>query len=338
MGSVKRDDAALSGPFAVMPLEEILQWLDQTGRWGVISIDRTDGFSSWLAVKDRELAFASPPVLEGSLRGGNERERSAAALEGLLDLFVMAEGRFQFVARAPVPAGGTAIGQPLAFVAMEGLRLRDEWKRLDTAFADESALLRANGSVRTGNAVHDAILTHARSRLSLHDTRVRLGLSRPAMLRRVGELVDRGLLAVEGTPERVDPVAVMLAQASTLLGEGQYAEAAHVFRTLLASDPLDARARQLLMRTEQAEARSLALALPQRAMLKRAKTTTLPGSAGDLLELVADGRPVAFLLLAAPLREVETLRGIAQLVKSGHLEVEIPATARSTKPSAKGVS
>jgi len=106
-----------------------------------------------------------------------------------------------------------------------------------------------------------------------------------------------------------------------LLGEGQYAEAAHVFRTLLASDPLDARARQLLLRTEQAEARALATALPPRAMLHRKKTASVPGSAGVVLDLVADDRPVAYVVLASPLREVETLRTIAQLVKSGHVAV-----------------
>lgn len=318
---MKRDDAALTGPFGVMPLEELLQWLDQTGRAGVIRIERSDGFDSWLAVKDRELTHASPSVLEGALRGGNEKERAAAALEGLFDLFVMAAGRFRFEARAALPADGIAIAQPLGFLAMDGLRLRDEWKRLESTFTDESALLRANGSARTGNAVHDAILGMARERRAIGDARLRLGLSRPAMLRRTAELVDRGLLAVEGRAERVDPVAVMLAQASTLVAEGQFAEAALVFRTLLASDPLDARARQLLLRTEQAEARSFAQALPQRAMLQRKKPGALPGPAGVVLDLVADGRPVAYLLLASPLREVETYRVIAQLTKSGHLAV-----------------
>jgi hypothetical protein len=227
------------------------------------------------------------------------------------------------------------VGHPLAFLAMDGLRLRDEWPKLDTTYPHENASLRANGRVQTGNPVHDGILSQARAGLSLGDARMRLGLSRPAMLRRVGELVDRGLLAVEGSPEKIDPVARMLAQASTLLGEGQYAEAAHVFRTLLASDPLDARARELLMRTEQIEARSLAKVLPQRAMLTRNKPGTLPGQAGAVLDLVADGRPVAFVLLASPLREVETLRTLAQLIKSQHLAIEV-ATAK--RPATKGTS
>jgi hypothetical protein len=191
-------------------------------------------------------------------------------------------------------------------------------------FPDENASLRPSGNAATGHPVHDAILAHARARSTLGEARLRLGLSRPAMLRRVRELVDRGLVAVEGTPERVDPVAVMLAQATTLLAEGQYAEAAHVFRTLLASDPLDARARQLLLRSEQAEARALTTALPQRAMLRRKKTTSVPGTTGLVLDLVSDGQPVAYVVLASPLREVETLRTIAQLIKSAHLSIELP--------------
>jgi hypothetical protein len=320
---VRRDDDALSAPFSVMPLEELLQWLDQTGRAGRIAIERRDGFDSWLAVKERELIATSPPVLEGSLRGGTPKERSAAALEGVLDLFVAPEGRFRFEAKARPKDDGIALEQPLAFVAMEGLRLRDEWDAIDAMFPDENASLRPSGNASTGHPVHDAILAHARSRSTLGEARLRLGLSRPAMLRRVRELVDRGLVAVDGTPERVDPVAVMLAQASTLLAEGQYAEAAHVFRTLLASDPLDARARQLLLRTEQAEARALAMALPQRAMLHRKKAASVPGNAGLVLDLVADDRPVAYVVLASPLREVETMRTIVQLIKSGHVSIEL---------------
>lgn len=336
---MKREDAALSGPLSVMPLEELLQWLDQTGRAGLVTVERGDGLGvSWLAVKDRELTQASPGVLEGTLRGGSGAERSAAALEALLDLFVVGEGRFRFVPRAAVPSGGAVIEQRLAFVAMEGLRLRDEWPRLDGTYADESAALRANGSAKLGNAVHDAILGLAREKLPLGDARLRLGLSRPAMLRRVGELVDRGLLAVEGVAEPSDPVAGMLAQAATLVGEGQFAEAAHVFRTLLASDPLDARARQLLARTEQAEVATLTQALPPRTMLERKKPGALPGHAGVVLELVADGRPVAYVLLASPLREVETLRTLAQLLKSGHLRAELPSGAHTAPRATKGAS
>ena len=342
---MKRDDSALVGPLAVMPLEELLQWLDQTGRTGVVYVERRDGLETWLAVQERELVYASPAPLEGSLRVGTQAQRTGAALEAVLDLFlgVAAGGRFRFEARAEVPAGGVPIGQPLAFALMDGLRVRDEWPRQETAFPDESAILRANGRAQTGHAVQDAILSAVREHVSLAAMRMRLGLSRPAALRRASELVDRGLLAVDGVKSRgPDPVATMLAQATTLLSEGQFAEAAHVFRTLLASDPLDARARQLLARTEQAEARTLSAQLPARAMLTRRKSASLPGHAGVVLDLVSDGRPVAFVVLASPLREVETLRVVAQLVKSGHLEARttvVAAGARGAGPgSTKGTS
>jgi hypothetical protein len=68
-------------------------------------------------------------------------------------------------------------------------------------------------------------------------------------------------------------------------------------------------------------------------MLTRDKTGALPGQAGEVIDLVADGRPVAFVLLASPLREVETLRIVAQLVKSHHLRAELPSTP-SLRPRA----
>ncbi len=321
-----------------MPLEELLQWLDQTGRAGIVHVERRDGLETWLAVQERELAYASPSPLEGALRAGTQAQRSGVALEAVLDLFLgaAAGGRFRFEARGEVPAGGVPIGQPLGFALMDGLRVRDEWTKQEATFPDESATLRANGRAQTGHAVQDAILAAARERISLAAMRMRLGLSRPAALRRVSELLDRGLLAVDGVKARgPDPVATMLAQATTLLHEGQYAEAAHVFRTLLASDPLDARARQLLTRAEQAEASALSARLPARALLARRKSAALPGHAGAILDLVADGRPVAFVMLASPLRDVETLRVVAQLIKSGHLEVRGAAEAAGT-PAARG--
>lgn len=316
-----------------MPLEELLQWLDQSSRAGLVTIQRPDGYETWIAVRDRHVVGVSPAVLEGALSGGNDAERTAAALEGVIDLFHIGGARFRFEPRPSAPSGGLTLEQPIGFVVMEGLRHLDEWPALDAAFPDEGALLHRAEAGVAGTAVGDAILRMADAMLSVGEGRLRLGLSRAAMLRRVNELVQRGLVSVDGTSTGVDPVAALLAQAATLLGEGQYAEASLVFRSLLASDPLDSRARQLLARTERLEVQALSRALPADTMVRRGKGTAVTGNPARVLELVADGRLVVYLVAASPLREVETLRTLAQLVKTGHVRIEARASRpRATRP------
>jgi hypothetical protein len=319
-----------------MPLEELLQWLDQSSRTGVVTIFRPDGYETWIGVRDRHAVAASTAVLEGALSGGGDAERAAAALEGVLDLFLVSGARFGFEPRPTVPSGGVALDQPLGFLVMEGLRHLDEWPQLDATYPDEGASLRREQPGEASTPVGDAILRLTDLGLSLGEARLRLGLSRAAMLRRVNELTQRGLASVDGSTVGVDPVAAMLVQATTLLGEGQYAEASLVFRSLLASDPLDSRARQLLTRTERLEVQALSRVLPPDALVRRAKAGAVTGQPARVLELVGDGRPVVYLVAASPLREVETLRTLSQLVKTGHVRLDTgasrprPARARKT--------
>ena len=307
-----------------MPLEELLQWLDQSARTGVVTILRPDGFETWIAVRDRHVVAASAAVLEGALAGGSETERAAAAFECVLDLFLLKGARFRFEAVAGVPSAGIPLDHPLGFVLMEGLRQLDEWANLDAAYPDEGARLGRTGAGSHGTPTGDAILELVDLQLTVGDARIRLGLSRAAMLRRLHELTQRGLVSVDGRTLGADPVAALLAQAATLLGEGQYAEASLVFRALLASDPLDSRARLLLARAERLEVEALSRALPADAMVRPGKAGTALGHAAGVLDLVDEGRPVVYLVAASPLREVETLRILAQLRKTGHVRLDAP--------------
>ncbi len=314
-----------------MPLEELLQWLDQSARTGFVTVLRPDGYETWLAVGDRHVSAVSPAVIEGALSGGSDAERRSAALEAVLDLFLISGARFRFEPRPAPPPGGIVLDQPIGFIVMEGLRHLDEWPALDAAYPDESALLARAQPGAIGTAALDAILRLADAHCSLGEARLRLGLSRAALLRRVNELVQRELVSIDGTSPGVDPVAALLAQAATLLGEGQYAEASLVFRALLASDPLDARARQLLTRTERLEVQSLSLSLPPDAMVLPGKAPGVAGNAARVLELVGEGRPVVYLVAASPLREVETLRTLAQLRKTGHVQLGARARPRAAR-------
>ncbi len=110
---MKTESIALDGTFAVMPLEELFQWLDQSGRAGLVSVSRPDGYETWIAVRDRHAVAISPAILEGALSGGNEAERVAVAFESVLDLFALRSARFHFEPRPAVPPGGLRVEHPL---------------------------------------------------------------------------------------------------------------------------------------------------------------------------------------------------------------------------------
>jgi hypothetical protein len=117
----------------------------------------------------------------------------------------------------------------------------------------------------------------------------------------------------------------LIEQAQKLLAAGQLLEAAHVFRSLLATSPADARVRVLL-----AEAERLHLA----ALYARWSRTDVVSLAGDpgsakivgtevaLLDALARPRSLAVLVLLSPLRELETLTALARLEARGIVTIE----------------
>lgn len=317
-----------------MPLTDVLQWLDATGKHSTLVIELGDGVTRWLEVRSRLLVAANAPPARGTLA----TEGSAAApgpglraltLESVYDLFLAQGGRFELVDDddAPKKDAGVALEMSLSFLVMEGMRHLDEWPRIHAAYPDEGAHLHRNeGSAPDLGPIHAAIAEHAILEASLAETRLTLGLSRPALLRRVDELALLGVLSVDGSAPTRDLAAGLTEKASLLVREGQFEEAAHVLRSLVSTDAGDSKLRYLLEDVERRHLEACREEIPMTDLvaLERAPHNRAAGGAEQALVECLKERPrsVAALVLVSPLRELETLVALRRLVRKGVLVIE----------------
>lgn len=321
----------LSGDLSTMGLADVLQWADATRARATIRVERAAGMSAWLVAADRTVVAASPPFAEGQLTADGTPDAPgpglrAATREALLDLFLWHEGRFELREGMHAPGAAVELDMPLQFLVMEGLRLLDEQPRLDETYPDDKARVAATDREAIDlDTVGAAIHRLAQSAPALGEARLVLGLSRPALLRHVDALRVAGLVEVEGIPHGPDVGGNLIEQAQVLLRERQFAEAAHVFRTLLASDPSDARAKRLLAEAERLEVQAAyELFSPTDVVTVTAERAELRLSGPELavLDCLTRPRSVAVLVLVSPLREVETLKSIGRLLGKGAISVE----------------
>jgi hypothetical protein len=330
----------LHGDLVTLPLPDLLQWIDQGRRAGVVEIDAGEGAPFWLEVRDRRIVAASRPTAEqvvlGSLAGWQPSAPPQALwpealADRIVDLFLgPPAGRFTL---ADDPAGfedGVPLDLAIGQMVLEGLRRLDEWPDLDRRHPSEAALLCADGPGNPRSPAQRALLEAARSRLSIAEARLALQLSRPAALRRIEVLREQGLAHVEGVAPRADPVSALVDQAQLLVLERQFDEAAIVFKSLLAADPSDRRVRNLLREAEREQVAALYEELsPVAVPVLLGGPGSLDSPAGRRLGFadrevsarVNGTWDVSAIALSCPLREVETLKALRKLVRLGLVDL-----------------
>jgi hypothetical protein len=166
----------LHGDLVTLPLPDLLQWIDQGRRAGVVEIDAGEGAPFWLEVRDRRIVAASRPTAEqvvlGSLAGWQPSAPPQALwpealADRIVDLFLgPPAGRFTL---ADDPAGfedGVPLDLGIGQMVLEGLRRLDEWPDLDRRHPSEAALLCADGPGHPRSPAQRALLEAARSRRS----------------------------------------------------------------------------------------------------------------------------------------------------------------------------
>lgn len=314
-----------------MALADVLQWADATRARALVRVEGRDGISAWLVTADRMVVAASPPPVTGKLSGDGTPSApgpglSASTREALLDVFLWRDGRFELREGAARPDTSVELELPLQFLVMEGLRLLDEQAQIESLYPDDKARIAATDREPEDlDTIESAIHQVAQQAPSLSEARIVLGLSRPAFLRRVDPLRVRGYVEVEGIAHGPDLGANLLDQAQILLRERQFAEAAHVFRSLLASNPADARARRLLQEAERLEveaAYELFSPTDVVSVAGDAQAVRVAGADQAVLDCLTRPRSVAVLVLVSPLREVETLKSLHRLLGKGVVSVE----------------
>lgn len=330
-----------------MPLADLLQWVEQARRHVRIDVARESGLGAWFVARDREVVKSSLPPARGVLSADGTASAPgpglrAVTVESLLDLFLEREGTFtlrDLGEGESAQEGGVTLSLPIGFLVMEGLRQLDEWPRLDATYPDRSARLRVVGRSPATELgpVQTAILEVAQGPFgreragaarapTLAELQIVLGLSRTALVRRVDELRAMGCVEVEGaTPGSRDLGATLIDQAAVLVREAQYAEAAHVLRSLLAGSPGDERVRRLLEQTERGHLASCYAQVGRADVVRLVRAPKAPVSTADqvLLDALASKpRSVAALVLLSPLRELETLLALIRLSKQGYLAID----------------
>jgi DNA-binding Lrp family transcriptional regulator len=252
------------------------------------------------------------------------------SLEHLYDQFLDPHGRFTFERDVEFPEG-VALDMTIGELLMESLRLLDEWPRINEAYANDSSRLSPHEPEATSplTPAQQAVLLCARGGLSLSDARMRLGISRPALLRRVDELRALGYIEVGGVPGGEDLSARLIGQARRLLEAEQFDEAAHVFGALLATDPSAASVRRLLEEAEREQLAFLRHRVPAASIpVQNSRVldrTMLTLSERAVLDRVNGRWDVGVIVLMSPLRETETLKSIQKLVRIGLLRLALPA-------------
>jgi hypothetical protein len=321
----------LSGDLSTMALADVLQWVDATRMRALIRVERAEGITAWLLASERMVIAGSPPMARGRLATDGSPEAPgpglrAVTVEHLLDLFLWRDGRFELREAAARPDPAIEVELPIQFLVMEGLRLLDEQPRLDKTYPDDKARLAATDADASElDTIQSAIYQLAQTAPALGEARLVLGLSRSALLRRVDELRVRGLVDVEGIAHGPDVEGSLIDQAQILLRERQYAEAAHVFRSLLASNPNDARVRRLLSDAERLEVEAAyTLFSPTDIVTLTGEPSRhrLSGADQTILDALSRPRSVAVLVLVSPLRELETLKALERLLGKSVVTVE----------------
>jgi DNA-binding Lrp family transcriptional regulator len=340
----------LQGDFTTFPLPDLLQWIDQGRRSGVLEIDVGDGAPLWIEVQDRRfVAAARPPSGQaglGSLAGWSHGEAPEAlwpeaCADRIVDLFLSPSGgRFSLADGASGFDDGVPLDLAVCGITLEGLRRLDEWPALDRRFPSDGARLRVVAGATAARARtpgQRALLEAARRGATVAEACRALHLSRPAILRRVEALRELGLAQVDGALPSADPVARLADQAQALVEARQFDEAAIVFKSLLAADPSDRRVRNLLREAEREQVAALyeelsPVAVPVLRGLPASPQSPVArrlGSADREVAARVNGTwDVASIALACPLREVETLRALRKLLRLGLVDLAEPDRGR----------
>jgi hypothetical protein len=272
-----------------------------------------------------ELAFVGAGVPEATMREIARDEATQAAT----DLFEDAGARFHF-SDEPDDEGVETVGAELSLreLLYEAARRHDEaGPALERVGADSMSVHRL-GAGRPGlHGLAAVALASIGQGSTVGAVRLALGLSRAGAARILFELWKARQVQIGGAdaPE-LDPLTRSLAQGKQLLMAGHFEAAALVFNSLLAADPSDRRVREFARMVERDHVDALyrklsPMAVP-RMLAGEPALAALRQDERIVAALVNDRWDVSTLVLASPLRELQTLRAIDRMVELGLVGLE----------------
>lgn len=276
------------GDFKTYPLPDMLQWLDEGRRSGVLFLEATlrrrlriyrgtlTGYGtdrlvestaplavSYGLVDEDRAATAVRKVGEHLEAWIAESKVDRDALRLLLteestdvifDAISVPDGAFEFQAdEAYEDETWIPIEVEVRALLLEGMRHLDERPQVERLFGTDSARPRLGRPLdRSILRMRDRrILDHVDRGESVGEIRWALKASSQAIGRRLFDLARSGhVLPPSGETVGPDPIGKLIEQGLVLLRERQFDEVAHVFQSLLGMDQGDRRVREFLQHIE----------------------------------------------------------------------------------------
>lgn len=209
----------------------------------------------------------------------------------------------------------------------EALRWVDEATDVERVLPNDSVVVRA--LVAPGpkhHPLHRALLAQCARPQSVGRLRLLMGGPRSTITRRLFDLVRQQQVVADGAPVvAADPVSDMLEKGAVLVREQQFDAAALVCAGLMASDPADRRVREFARLVHAEHVAALYAQLPPLAVpvlhALPEQFAALKPEERQVAAIVNGQWDVSTVVLASPIRELETLKVLARLVRMGLLEL-----------------
>lgn len=252
------------------------------------------------------------------------------ALQSASDLFDDASAHFDFGEDLDADGETIRVDATLCELLFEGARRHDEaGPALEHIPTDTMIVLPGQALGQAPRALAAAAVAAIGGGATVGAVRLALGLSRAGAARILYELWRDGHVRIDGAKAPgPDPLTRVLEQGKALLFAGQYDAAALVFNSLLAADRSDRRVRDFARAVEREHVEALyrklsPLAVP-RLLAAESQLAALRQDERTVAALFNERWDVSTLVLASPLRELQTLRAIERMVELGFVAIESP--------------
>lgn len=265
-----------------------------------------------------EQAFAAEGLPEESLRTIARED----VFQWAADLFDEASGSFHFSEDSELEEEeNVGVGISIRELLYESARLLDEASAATQTISSDAVMVSPDKPLDASvKGLASAAMRMVGQGTTVGAIRLTLGLSRGGAARILYELWRAHFLKIEGaTVPKSDPLTDMLRKGEALLAGGHYEAAALVFSSLLAADPSDKRVREFARAVEREHVEALYRTLSPVAvphlLAPPAALAALRSDERIVAGLLNGKWDVSTLVLASPLRELQTLMAIDRMVE-----------------------
>jgi hypothetical protein len=323
-------DGMIATSWSNDPRESLGQFLI---REGLVSEEQL--FKALLRQEEQGKLLGVILIEEGRLQADPlRRVLRLKAEETIYDIFLWREGQFEFKEGEFPRETAINIEVGVTEVVMEGIRRVDEWNRIRSAFPTAAVTFKLAAPAAHRDATEKQIYALIGAGKSLAAIALELRRSEFDAAALLYELRQRGLIAVDQTPESIPPadtvgaIRDLLALAYQRLQEKRYDAALKAYENVLHLDRLNQHAKKGLLSVAEARSRDRArraVALDKVPILKiglrELTTQNFDPQEGFLLSRINGEWDVQSILKICPIAEEEALLIFSRLLDRSIIEL-----------------